>query len=85
MIELNNTHIILFNSPPDSQQIEFFAKELKKVNFFKECYTKLIAEPHGHILIVLDSKTSECLRFCSNIVGPGPTKFHLPSSPANNT
>ena len=84
-IDLNTTHIILFSSPRHSQQIQFFGKQLNKVNFLKECYTKAVAEPHGHLLTDLDSKTSECLRFCSNIVGPGPTIFYLPSSQAKIT
>ena len=32
-IDLNTTHIILFNSPRDSQQIQFFGKKLNKVKF----------------------------------------------------
>ena len=84
-IDLNTKHIILFNSPRDSLQIQFFGKQLNKVNFLKECYTKAVAEPHGHLLIDLGSKTSECSRFCSNIVGPGPTIFYLPSSQAKIT
>ena len=50
-----------------------------------ECYTKAVAEPQGHLLIDLDPKKSERLRFCSNIVGPGPTIFYLPSSQAKIT
>ena len=75
----------LQSSPCDSQQIQFFGKQLNKVNFLKECYTKAVAEPHGHLLIDLDSKTSKCLRFCSNIVDPGPTIFYVPSSQAKIT
>ena len=35
---------------------------------------------YGHILTDFDPKTSESLQFCSNITGPGPTIFYLPSS-----
>ena len=84
-IDLNTTHIILFNSPRDTQQIEYLGRQLNKAVFLKECYTDAVAEPHGHLLIDLDPKTSECLRFCSNIVGPGPTIFYLPSSQAKIT
>ena len=63
-IDLNTTHNILFNSRRYSQQTQFFGKQLNKVNFLKECYTKAVPEPHGHLLIDLDSKTKECLRFC---------------------
>ena len=74
-IDLNTTHIILFDSPRDTQQIEYLGRQLSKAVFLKECYTDAVAEPHGHLLIDLNPKTSECLRFCSNIVGPGPTIF----------
>ena len=81
-IDFNTTHIILFNSPRDTHQIEYLGRQLNKAVFLKEVYTDAVAEPHGHLLIDLDPKTSECLRFCSNIEGPGPTKFYLPSSQA---
>ena len=68
-----------------TQQIEYLGRQLNKAVFLKECYTDAVAEPHGHLLIDLDPKTSECLRFCSNIVGPGPTIFYLPSSQAKIT
>ena len=74
----------LFNSPRDSQQFEL-SGELNKINFSKECYTKAAAEPHDHLLIHLDTKTSECLKLCSKLVGPGPAIFYVPSSQANIT
>ena len=60
-------------------------KQIKKVNFLKELYAKAVAEPYGHLLIDLDPKTIEGLRYCSNIVRPGPTTFYLPSSRAKTT
>ena len=84
-INLNTTHIILFESPRDSQQIQFSGKQRNKIKFLKEGYTKAVAEPHGHLLFDLDTETIECLRLCSNITGPGPTTFYLPSSQAKNT
>ena len=41
----------------------------------KECYKKAVAEPYGHLLICLDPKPSDCLRFRSTIVGPEATCF----------
>ena len=84
-IHLKITHIILFNSRRDSQQIQFLGKQLNKVNFLKECHTKAVAEPHGQRLINLDPKRSECLRFWSDIVDAGPTIIYLPSSQAKIT
>ena len=75
----------LFNSPPDSQQIEVSGEELNKINFSKECYTKDVAELHDQLLIHLDTKTSDCLRLCSKLVGPGPAIIYVPSSQANIT
>lgn len=84
-IDLNTTHIVLFKSPRDLQQIDHFGRQLKKVEFLRDCYNKATSEPYGHLLIDLDPKTSECLRFCSNITAPGPTIFHLPSEVARET
>ena len=59
-----------------------FLVNLKTVNFLKECDTKDVPEPHGHLLIDFDTKLSEFWRICSNVVGPGTTIFHLPASQA---
>ena len=42
-------------------------------------------EPFGHLHIDLDPKTSDCLRYCSNITEPGPSIFYLPSDKAETT
>ena len=42
-------------------------------------------EPFGHLLIDLDPKTSGCLRYCSNIVEPGPSIFYILSDKAVTT
>ena len=84
-IDLQSTHIILFNSPRDSQQTDHLGRQLKNTQFLRECYRRSVSEQYGHLLIDLDPKTSECLRYCSNVVGPGPTIFYLPSSQAKIT
>lgn len=81
-IDLNTTHIILFNSPRDIQQITHFARQLNKTAFLKDAYANAVAEQYGHLIIDLDPKTSEKLRYCSNITGPFPSVFYLPSSKA---
>ena len=48
----------------------------------KHCSQLATKEPFGHLLIDLDSKTSDCLRYCSNNNEPGPTVFYLPSDKA---
>ena len=46
----------------------------------KEIYELAIRKQFGHLLMDLDSKTSDVLRYCSNIVSPGPSIFYLPSA-----
>ena len=77
-IVLNTSHIILFKSARDIQQVEFLGKQLNLVKFLKHCYQLATKEPFGHLLIDLDPKTSDCLRYCSNITEPDPTVFYLP-------
>ena len=58
---------------------------VKQHIFLKESYelaTKLLS---GHLLIDLDLNTSDSLRYCSNILQPGPTIVCLPSSKADIT
>ena len=79
-IDLNTTHIILFKSPPDTPQINFIGQQLNNTQFLKESYELAIRKQFGHLLINLDPKTSDVLRYCSNIVPPGPSIFYLPSA-----
>ena len=81
-LDLNTTHIILFKSPRDISQIEFLGKQLNNSVFLKSAYEKATAEPFGHLLIDLDPKTTEGLRYCSNVVGLSPSIFYLPPSRA---
>ena len=81
-IDLNTTHIILFKSPRDTQQITFIGRQLNNSQFLKESYELATKEPFGHLLIDFDPKTSDVLRYCSNIVPPGLSIFYLPSAKA---
>ena len=82
-IDLNTTHIILFKSPRDVQQVEFLGKRLNLTQFLKKCYEIATRETFGQLLIDLDPKTSDCLRFCSNITEPGPSVYDIPSYKAD--
>ena len=84
-IDLNTTHIILFKSARDIQQFEFLGKQLNLVKFLKHCYQLETKEPLGHLLIELDLKIFDCLRYCANITESGPTDFYLPSDKAETT
>ena len=81
-IDLNTTHIILFKSPRDIQQIGLIGRQLNNTQFLKDCYELATKQPFGHLLIDLDPKTSDVLRYCSNIVPPGPSVFYLPPAKA---
>ena len=84
-IDLNTTHVVLFKSPRDVQQIDHFGRQLNKSVFIRDCHQKATWSPYGHFLIDFDPKTSESLRFCSNITGPAPTVFYLPFFLAKET
>ena len=53
--------------------------------FLKSCYSLATRGSFGHLLIDLDLRTSECLRYCSNITRPGRTVFYIPLSKAETT
>ena len=75
-IDLNTTRIILFRSPRDIQQINYVGKQLSNTNFLKDSYDLATKQPFGHLLIDLDPKTTNSLRYCSNFVPPG-TKMSI--------
>ena len=81
-IDLNTTHIILFKPPCDVQQISLIGTQLNNTQFLKDSFELATKQPFGHLLIDLYPKTSEALRYCSNIVPPGPSVFHLPPAKA---
>ena len=83
---MNTTHIILFKSARDFQQVDFLGKQLNLVKFLKHCYQLATKEPFGHLLIDLDPRSSDCLRYCSNVTEPGPTAvFYLSSDKEETT
>ena len=84
-IDLNTSHIILFKSPSDIQQVEYLGKQLNLAKFLRNCYELATKKIFGHLLIDLDPKTSDCLRYCSNIVESGPSIFYIPSDKAEVT
>ena len=61
-IDLNTTHIILFKSPRDTQQFSSIGRQLNNAQFLKESYELATKKPFGHLLIDLDTKTSDVLR-----------------------
>ena len=81
-LDLNTTHLSLFKSPRDIQQIDYLGRQLNHAKFLRHAYQLATKEIFGHLLIDLDPKTSECPRYSSIIVPPSPTIFYLPSSKA---
>ena len=82
-IDLNTTHILLFKSTRDINQIAYLGTQLNMKKFLLECYNKATKEgSYGHLLIDLDPQCSEPLRYCSNVTEPGPSIFYLPSTKA---
>ena len=84
-IDLNTTHVILFKSQRDLQQIDHFGRQLKQLDFIREAYQRATTRPLGLLPNDFDPKTSVVSRFCSNIVAPQPTTFYIPSSTAKET
>ena len=74
--------IDLFKSLHDIQQIEHLGKQLKYLQLIKEAYKLATEEPFGHLMIDLDTKTSQGLRFSSQLIGPDPSIFYILSTEA---
>ena len=81
-IDLNTTHIILFKSLCDIQQTEYLGKQLNCLQLIKKAYKLANAEPFGHLMVDLDPKTSQALRFSSQLIGPDPSIFYISSPEA---
>ena len=76
-------HILfLFKSPRDVQQIGLIGWQLNNSQFLRDIYVLATKQRFGHLLIDLDPKMSDALRYSSNIVPPGPSIFYLPSAKA---
>ena len=84
-IDLNTTQVVLFKSLCVSQQIHCLGKLLNWLQFLTEAYKFARAESYGHLVIDLDPKTAQGLRFSSNFIGPEPTVFYFPSQEADIT
>ena len=71
-IDLNRSHIILFKSPRDFQQLDHLGRQLIGPKFLRQPYELATKDSFGHQLLNLGPRTSDCLRYCSNIIPPGP-------------
>lgn len=75
-IDLNTTHIILFKSPRDQDQIRYLGRQLGNRKLLIESYKDATKKPYGHLLIDLDPRCNEFLRYSSNVTGE--TIFYAP-------
>ena len=78
VVDLQNTHIVLFKSPRDVLQINTLSQQLGLESQLKEWYQDATSTPYGHLLIDLTPKTVDSLRYCTNS-GSVPSKFYLPA------
>lgn len=78
-VELQNTHIALFKSPRDVQQINVLGTQLGLGSQLKEWYKDATSFPFGHLLIDLSPRTVDELRFCTDS-GSIPSKFYIPEN-----
>ena len=78
----------ILEASSESEQEFFPSREQPSQQAFSSTGERLIGskpirkKKFGHLLIDLDPKTSDVLRYCSNIVPPGPSIFYLPSAKA---
>ena len=75
-IDLNVTQIILFNSPRDSEQIGILGRQLGERQTTIEAYQRATRKPFGQLMIDLDVRSSNLLRYSSNCSGEGPSVFY---------
>ena len=66
----------------DIQQIEHLGKQSNCLQLLKDAYKLATAQPYRHLIIELDLKTSHGLRFSSQLIGPEPSVFYIPSEEA---
>ena len=79
--ELQTTHIVLFKSPRDVQQIDILGRQLGLGKQLKQWYNDARQEPYGHLMIDLRPPTPVLLRYCSNVTS-FPSEFFVPNSRA---
>ena len=66
VVELQNTHIVLFKSTRDVSQINTISQQLGLGSRLKEWYQYSTLTPYDHLLIDLTQETVDSLRYCTN-------------------
>ena len=78
-VELQNTHIVRFKSPPHVHQVATLSVDLGFESVFSEWYWDATSVPLGHLLIELSPRTDDRLRYCTNSAN-NPPKFMYPTT-----
>ena len=76
-VELQNIHIVLFNSLRDVMQVTTLGAQLGFGSELLDWYRDATSVPFGHLLIDLSPRTDDRLRYCTNS-GSVPSKFYIP-------
>ena len=76
VIELQNTHIVLFKSPRDMMQVTTLGAQLGLGSELVDWYRDAASVPFGHLLIDLSPRTDDRLRYCTNS-GSVPSNFYI--------
>ena len=76
-VELQNTHIVLFESPRDVMQVTTLSTQLGLGSELTDWYRDATSVLFGHLLIDLSPRTDDRLRYYTNI-GSVPPKVYIP-------
>ena len=76
-VELQNTHIVLLESPRDVMQVTTLSTELGLGSELIDWYRDATSVPFDHLLSDLSPRTDDRLRYCTN-TGSIPSKFFIP-------
>ena len=78
-VELQNTHIVLFKSPPDVHQVATLSVQLGLGSALVDWYRDATSVPFGLLLIDFSPRTDDRLSYCTNSKKI-PSKFHVPDN-----
>ena len=78
-IELQNTHIVLFQSPRDVHQVATLSVQLELGLALVDWYRDATTVPFGRLLIDLSPRRDNRLCYCTNS-GKIPSKFYVPDN-----
>ena len=75
-VELQNTHIVLFQHPRDVMQVTTLSTQLALGSDLVDWYRDASSVPFGHLLIDLSPRTDDRLRYCTKS-GCVPSEFYI--------